>query len=111
MKNRFDEAIRFKNGNVNVKWFKENIEDCKAGKFSDIELLSYSLEAVDCYIIGEQFCLSNYAMGCLIYNAYMDCIYILNFNDLSILLEGKTLKLYANFNIDSDTRELIEGEC
>ena len=108
MANRFDEARRFKNGNINIKWFNENIEDCKKGKFSDIELLSFSLENVDCYIIGEQFCLSNYAMGCLIYNAYMDCIYILNFNDLDILLQGKTLKLYANFNIDDETRELIE---
>jgi len=108
MGNRFDEVKRFKNGNLNVKFFQENIEDCKKGKFSDIELLSFALKDVDCYIVGEQFCLSNYAMGCLIYNAYMDCIYILNFNDLDILLQGKTLKLYANFNIDDDTRELIE---
>lgn len=108
MGNRFDEVKRFKNGNINVRFFDENIEDCKAGKFSDIELLSFALENADCYIVGEEFCLSNYAMGCLIYNAYMDCIYILNFNDLDILLQGKTLKLYANFNIDDETRELIE---
>ena len=108
MGNRFHEVKRFKNGNLNVKFFQENIEDYKAGKFSDIELLSFALEDVDCYIIGEQFCLSNYAMGCLIYNAYMDCIYILNFNDLDILLQGKTLKLYADFRIDEDTREIME---
>ena len=108
MENRFDEVKRFKNGNINIKWFDENIQDCKAGKFSEIELLSFSLENADCYIIGEEFCLSNWAMGCLIYNAYMDCVYLLNFNDLERLLDGKTLKLYANFNIDEDTRELIE---
>ena len=108
MNNRFDECKRFKNGNINIRFFKENIKDCKAGKFSDIELLSSALENVDCYIIGEQFSLSNYAMGCLIYNAYMDCIYILNFNDLDILLQDKTLKLYADFRIDEDTREIIE---
>jgi len=32
MGNRFDEVKRFKNGNINVKFFDENIEDCKAGK-------------------------------------------------------------------------------
>lgn len=109
MKNRFGEAKRFKNGNINIKWFYENIQDCKVGKFSDIELLSFSLESVDCYIVGEQFCLSNYAMGCMIYNAHMDCIYILDFADLDKLLTGKTLKLYANFNIDEETREIINN--
>lgn len=108
MKNRFDQAIRFKNGNINIKFFPENIEDCKAGKFSDIELLSFALESIDCYFVGEQFCLGNFAMGCMIYNCYNDCFYILNFNDLDKLLEGKTLKLYADFNIDQDTRELIK---
>lgn len=109
MKNRFDEARRFKNGNINIKWFNENIQDCKAGKLSDIELLSLSLENADCYIVGEEFCLSNFAMGCMIYNAHMDCIYILNFDELEKLLEGKTLKLYADFNIDEDTREIINN--
>lgn len=107
--NRFDEIKRFKNGNINIRYFKENIDDLKAGKYSDIELLSFALEKSDCYIVGEQFCLSNYAMGCMIYNAYSDCIYILNFNDLDKLAAGKTLKLYADFNIDDETRNIIES--
>ena len=107
MKNRFDEVKRFKNGNLNIRFFDENIQDCKTGKFSDIELLYFALENVDCYFIGEQFCLSNYTMGCYIYNYYNDCYYILNFSDLDILLQGKTLKLYARYDIDDDMRDLI----
>lgn len=108
-KNRFDEAIRFKNGNIHVRWFNENIEDCKAGKFSDIELLTMSLEKVDTYIIGDQMCFSNFSMGCMLYNYYNDCIYLLDFNDLDRLLNGKTLILHAIHQIDTETRDIINN--
>ena len=109
MKNRFHEAREFNNGNINVKFFNENLEDLKSGKFSDIELLSFALEDVDTYFIGDEFCLSNYEMGAMLYNCRRDCIYILAFSDLEKMASGKTLKLYADFNIDSDTREIIEN--
>ena len=109
-KQRFDDVIRFKNGNLHIRWLDENIEDCKRGKFSDIELLSFSLEKVDTCFIGEQYCIDNWSMGCTLYNAYDDCIYLLNFDDIDdILLNGKTLILRA-MPVDEYTRELIKEE-
>lgn len=107
MKNRFDQAIRFKNGNINIKFFDETIDDIKSNRFSDIECLSFALDDVDCYFYGEQFCISNYAMGTMIYNAYSDKVYILNFSDIDRLLQGKTLKLYAR-KPDTEEREQIQ---
>lgn len=109
MKNRFDECIRFKNGNINVRFFQENIDDLKTGKFSEIELLSFALENVDTYFIGEPYCIGNYECAMLLYNVYNDCIYELRSGELDKLVEGKTLKLIANFHIDDETRELIEN--
>lgn len=110
MKNRFDEAIRFKNGNIHIKWSDEHIAEWKAGKFTIIELVSFTLDHVDTYFIGDEFCLGNYSMGCLLYNAYNDCIYILDFSDdLDRLIEGKTLILHA-LPVNSDARELIKEE-
>ena len=96
MKNRFDESIRFKNGNINIRFSKETINDIKANKFSDIECLSFALDNVDCYFVGEQFCLSNYDMGVLIYSVYSDKAFILAFSEMDKLIQGKTLKLYAH---------------
>lgn len=99
---------RFNNGNIHIKFNKEDITDIKAGKFSDIEVLSWELENVDTYFIGEQFCLSNYAMGVMLYSYYADKVFILNFADLEKLLDGKTLILYAA-TPSADDREIIEN--
>lgn len=108
MKNRFSETREFKNGNINIKFFDENIKDLKSGKFSDIELLSFALDNVDTYFIGEEFCLSNYEMGVELYNCRIDKIYILAFSDLEKLASGKTLKLYARKPTEDD-REIINN--
>ena len=107
MKNRFDEAIRFKNGNINIRFYKETIDDIKANKFSDIDCLSFALEKVDCYFVGKEFCISNYDMGILIYSVYSDKAFILAFSELEKLIAGKTLKLYAH-NPDNEEREQIQ---
>lgn len=106
MKNRFSETREFKNGNINIKFFKENIEDLKSGKFSDIELLSFALDDVDTYFVGSEFCLSNYEMGTMLYNCRIDKIYILAFSELEKLASGKTLKLYAR-KPDKYDREIL----
>ena len=99
---------RFNNGNIHVTFDKEDIEDIKKNKFSNIEVLSWELENVDAYFIGEEFCLSNYAMGIMIYSCYADKVFTLDFSDLEKLLNGKTLILYAR-TPSADDREIIEN--
>lgn len=108
MKNRYDEAIRFKNGNINIKLFPETIEKLKSGKVSLMESLSNALFAVDCYLYGESFCIGNYDMAVSIYNYYSDKCYIVLFSEIDKLLDGKTLKLYATNPTETD-RELINN--
>ena len=103
-------AKRYKNGNITVKFSPDDIASIRTGRVSDIEILSYILESVDCYFVGDNFCLSNYDMGCLIYSAYSDKMFILAFSDLeNILMSGKTLRLYARTPDETD-RELLANE-
>ena len=99
-------CTQFKNGNINVKIEKEDLED-----FSNDQVffLSDLLWYMNCEFIGETFCLGNYETGHLIYNSYMDCCYIFAWSDLDKLAEGKSVKLYAREVTDED-RELIERE-
>ena len=110
MKNFNYEGQRFKNGNLNIRFSPDEIADIKAGKYSDIELLSWKLEKFDTSFIGEEYCLSNYTMGCTLYSYYADKVFVLDFSDIaSILMTGGTLKLYAR-KPDSEDREIIERE-
>lgn len=98
----------FCNHNLNITFSNDAIDDIKTGKFSDIEILSFLLENLDSYFIGENQCISNYEMGILIYNYYSDVCYFLNFSDIDkYLMLGKTLKLYA-YKPDKDTRDYID---
>ena len=98
---RENESIKeFKNGNLHINYSADHDE---------WETLSGILERLDCYIVGEEFCLGNYDMGCMIYNAYSDLVYIFRFGDIDKLDEGKTLVLYGR-KPDSIEREEIEKE-
>lgn len=108
MKNFYYEGQRFKNGNCNIRFSPDDIADIKSGKLSDIEILSFKMENLDLYFFGEQFCISNYTMGVLIYSAYSDKLFLLDFSDIEkYLMTGKTLKLKA-FEPDAEQREIIE---
>jgi len=108
MKRQNDYIKEFKNGNINIKFNADILEDIKSGHTSIIEVLAYTLDSLDCYIIGEEFCLSNYDMGVLVYNLYSDKIYILSFGDVyNKLSDGQTIKLYAA-DPTEDEREEIE---
>ena len=110
MKKFYYEGQRFKNGNLNIRFSPDEIADIKDGKCSGIELLSRKLADYDTYIIGEEYCLSNYAMGCTLYSCYADKVFTLDFSDIdSVLMEGSTLKLYATEPSPED-REQIESE-
>lgn len=99
-------CTQFKNGNINVKIEKEDLEDFKKDQ---VFFLSDLLWWMNCEFIGETFCLGNFKTGHLIYNSYMDCCYIFAWSDLVKLAEGKSVKLYAREVTDED-RELIERE-
>lgn len=99
-------CTQFKNGNINVKIEKEDLEDFKKDQ---VFFLSDLLWWMNCEFIGETFCLNNYETGHLIYNSYMDCCYIFAWSDLDKLAAGKTVKLYAREVTEVD-RKLIERE-
>lgn len=108
MKNFYYEGKRFKNGNLNIRFSPDEIQNIKVGDYSSIELLSWKLDSFDTYFIGDEYSLSNYTMGCTLYSCYVDKVYILDFSDIdSVLMAGDTLKLYATEPTPED-REQIE---
>jgi hypothetical protein len=110
MKNFYYEGQRFKNGNLNIRFSPDEIQDTKAGKYSSIELLSDKLDNFDTYFIGDEYCLSNYTMGSTLYSSYADKVFILDFSDIdNVLMTGDTLKLYS-MKPTSEDREIIESE-
>lgn len=106
MKRITDHCKEYKNGNLLIKYNEDAIEQSK--KDSLLTLASV-LEEIDCYFIGETYCISNYAMGHTIYNCHSDLCYIFAWNDIKTLEQGKTLKLYAR-KPDEWDRELFERE-
>ena len=95
-------------GNLNIRFSDESIENIQKQKWSGIEVISWILDLVDTYFIGEEFCLSNFDMGAMLYSAYQDKVYILSFGSIyEKLMKGKVLKLYAAEPTKED-REKIE---
>ena len=72
---------------------------------SDIKIFNN----IDCYFIGDTYCLSNYDTGHTVYNAYSDLVYIFAWSDLEKLKAGYTVKLYAR-KPEKEDREIIESE-
>ena len=99
-------TIRFKNGNINVRFDRSDIEDIRAGHVSDFEVFLVTLDWVDTSLIGDEYCIGNSAMGVTLYSAYSDKVFRFNMGDLSKLRAGKTVKLYAT-EPTADDRELI----
>ena len=109
MKRVHENIKEFQNGNLSIRFPVEYREKLKSGIVCPIEVLSCTLDELDCYFIGEEFCLGNYAMGAMIYNCYSDLVYIINFNDIEeTLAVGRWLRLYARKPTTYD-RETIEN--
>ena len=106
-----DNVKEFKNGNINIHFSAEEIAEINSDDMqSGLSALINALYWVDCYMIGDSFCMSNFTMGQLIYNVYSDVCYTLDLSDIdAVLMQGKTLKLYAR-KPDSEDREMIELE-
>ncbi len=97
---------RFKNGNINVRLDPDELSGVKKGSISAFEALSWELDAVDTYLVGDEFCLSNFDMGVYFYSAYSDAMFLFPMSELEKLKEGKTVKLYAKAP-DADDREYL----
>ena len=107
MKRVHENIKEFQNGNLSIRFPVEYMEGLKSNKYSAIEVISWVLDELNCYFVGDEFCLSNYAMGAMIYNCYSDLVYIINFNDIEeTLAAGRWLRLYARIP-DTTHREII----
>ena len=106
-----DNVKEFKNGNINIHFTTEEIAEINSDDTqSGLSALIDALYWADCYMIGDSFCINNFTIGQLIYNAYSDVCYILDLSDIDdILMQGRALKLYAH-KPDADEREMIERE-
>ena len=96
-------AKEFKNGNISIHYDADTIEQAKS---DEILTISSILDGIDCYFVGDTFCLNNYETGHLVYNTYSDLVYIFAWSLLEDLKQGKTIKLYAR-KPDEDDREVI----
>lgn len=96
----------FANGNLNIKYTPEDIEQSKK---DTMLVLAEILSSLDCYFVGDDFSLGNYAMGHMVYNAHSDFMYLFAWNHIDNLMHGKTVKLYAS-RPDKDDRELLWKE-
>ena len=101
-----DTIKEFQNGNINLRFDRTMIEEAQK---DEILTLVSLLETLDCYFIGESYCLSNYETGHTVYNAYSDLVYIFAWSELEKLIQGKTVKLYARKPNKTD-REILESE-
>ena len=96
----------YKNGNITIKYYNDGIQESKR---DSLLTLSSLLDMIDCYFIGETYCLSNYETGHTVYNAYSDLVYIFAWSNLETLEAGKAVKLFARKPDETD-RELIKME-
>lgn len=99
------DVAEYDNKMLVIKYQDDTIESAKKD-----ELCTFSnvLDEVDTYIIGDEFCLSNYAMGCLLYNYYSDLCYIFNLDYLDTLKNGEAVTLLGH-TPDNDEREEINS--
>lgn len=97
---------QYKNGNITIKFNRDTIQDAMK---DDVLTLDSLLFWLDCYFIGETYCLSNYETGHTIYNYHSDLVYIFPWRELETLKAGKTVRLYAMKPGEND-RDIIESE-
>lgn len=107
---RREHSREFENGNINFRLSQGCIEQIKEGKMSQIEAISFVLDELDCYLVGEEYCIGNaLGMAVDVYNAHSDYCYMLAFKDIEeVLMAGKTLKLYAREPDETDREKLRE---
>lgn len=109
MKREHENIKEFNNGNLSIRFPVEYRDKLKSGVVSAIEVINWVLDELDCYFIGEEFCISNYSMGAMIYNCYSDLVYIIDFSDIeNVLAAGRWLRLYARKPDETDRQVINE---
>lgn len=106
MRRKTDYCEEYKNGNIAIKYDCDKIQESKR---DNILTISDVLSWIDCYFIGETYCLSNYETGHTVYNAYSDLVYVFPWRYLEDLENGKTVRMYARRPDEAD-REIIKEE-
>lgn len=99
-------AREYRNGNITLKYYPDGVKESKR---DSVLALATLLDGIDCSFIGETYCISNYAEGHTVYNAYSNCKYVLNWGMIDELEAGKTIRLYA-LPIDDADAEILEQE-
>ena len=101
-----ENIIELANNDLVIQYDNDTIQNAARD-----EMLTFSdvISWMDTNIIGEEFCLSNYEMGIMLYNDYSDKCYIVSFSDLEKIKAGEKVTLSA-YDPDDDDREAIEKE-
>lgn len=82
------------NSRISFSFTEEEIEKIKNGTLSDIECIVFELEKLEIGFISDNQCINNYEMGAILYDAYTDRVFLLNFSDIdNVLMKGETLTL------------------
>ena len=92
------------NGNAVISLPEERIKELK--KWDEIEFLFSFLADHECTVIGEQFCLNNYEMGCAVFDEFADKVYVFPFRFLEDMKEGKDVTLTGKEPTEEDREEL-----
>ena len=90
-------------GVITIEYDADGIE--MANK-DEIYMFFNSVEMLDCYLVGEQYCMSNYDMAFDMYNNYTDLIYQVPFSKLEELKQGEKIELWGHTPDDVE-REMI----
>jgi hypothetical protein len=101
-----DNIVELMNHDLVIEYDNDTIQEAARDElliFSDV------IGWLDTNIIGEEFCLSNWDMGIMLYNCYSDKCYIVSFTDLERIKAGDKVTLHA-YDPDEDDREAIERE-
>ena len=101
-----DNIIELANNDLVIQYDADTIQNAARD-----EILTFwdVISWMDTNIIEEEFCLSNYEMGIMLYNDYSDKCYIVSFTDLERIKAGEKVTLSA-YDPDEDDRETIERE-
>ena len=98
-----DNITELANNDLVIEYNNDTIKEAEKD-----EMLTFSgvLFWMDTDIIGEEFCLSNYEMGIMLYNGYSDKCYIVTFTDLERIKAGEKVTLSA-YEPSEDDRKAI----
>lgn len=91
------------NSGISFSFTEEEIEKIKNETLSDIEYIVFELEKLEIGFVTDNQCINNYETGAVLYDAYTDKVFLLNFSDIDdILMKGETLTLEGKEPTEDD---------